>query len=61
MNQLQYTMSIIQVLGALIGTEGVSDEVKKLSNEQIEKLITSVVKPSLQEFTARMSGLITQS
>jgi hypothetical protein len=60
MRQIEFTIPFIQVLGALIGTEGVSPEVKKEANEQLEKLLKSIIKPSLTEMCAQYNGLLTK-
>ena len=49
---------VIEKLAALIATPDVSPEVKKLANEEIENLLTSIVKPSLSKFTASSSGIV---
>lgn len=58
MNPVVEAWLVIEKLAALIATPGVSEEVKKLANEEIEKLLTSIVKPSLTKFTAASSGLV---
>jgi hypothetical protein len=58
MNPVVEAWLVIEKLAALIATPGVSEEVKKLANEEIEKLLTSIVKPSLTKFTAASSGIV---
>lgn len=58
MNPVVEAWLVIEKLAALIATPDVSPEVKKLANEEIEKLLSSVVKPSLSKFTAASSGIV---
>jgi hypothetical protein len=58
MNPVVEAWLVIEKLAALIATPDVSEEVKKLANEEIEKLLISVVKPSLSKFTAASSGIV---
>jgi hypothetical protein len=58
MNPIVEAWLVIEKLAALIATPDVSEEVKKLANEEIEKLLISVVKPSLSKFTAASSGIV---
>lgn len=58
MNPVVEAWIVIEKLAALIATPDVSPEVKKLANEEIEKLLTSIVKPSLSKFTVSSSGIV---
>jgi len=58
MNPVVEAWLVIEKLAALIATPDVSPEVKKLANEEIEKLLTSIVKPSLSKFAASSSGIV---
>ena len=58
MNPVVEAWLVIEKLAALIATPDVSEEVKKLANEEIEKMLISVVKPSLSKFTAASSGIV---
>ncbi len=58
MNPVVEAWLVIEKLAALIATPDVSPEVKTLANEEIEKLLISVVKPSLSKFTAASSGIV---
>lgn len=58
MNPVVEAWIVIEKLAALIATPNVSEEVRKLANEEIEKLLNSVVKPSLAKFTAASSGIV---
>lgn len=58
MNPVVETWIVIEKLAALIATPEVSPEVKKLANDEIEKLLSSVIQPSLTKFTAASSGIL---
>ena len=58
MNPVIEAWIVIEKLGALVATPGVSEEVKIAANEQIEKLLKDVVAPSLSELSAKKAGLL---
>jgi hypothetical protein len=58
MNPVVEAWIVIEKLGALVATPGVSEEVKLAANEQIEKLLKDVVAPSLSELAAKKAGLL---
>lgn len=58
MNPIHEAWIVIEKLGALCATPGISEETQKIANEEIQKLLTSVVKPSLTKLTATSSGLL---
>lgn len=58
MNPVVEAWIVIEKLAALIATPDVSPEVKKLANGEIEKLLSSVIQPSLTKFTAASSGIL---
>jgi hypothetical protein len=58
MNPVVEAWIVIEKLAALIATPDVSPEVKKLANDEIEKLLSSVIQPSLTKFTAASSGIL---
>lgn len=58
MNPVIEAWIVIEKLAALIATPDVSSEVKKLANDEIEKLLSSVIQPSLTKFTAESSGIL---
>jgi hypothetical protein len=58
MNPVVEAWIVIEKLAALIATPDVSPEVKKLANNEIEKLLSSVIQPSLTKFTAASSGIL---
>ena len=58
MNPVVEAWIVIEKLAALIATPEVRPEVKKLANDEIEKLLSSVIQPSLTKFTAASSGIL---
>ncbi len=49
---------VIEKLGALCATPGITEETQKLANEEIQKLLKDVVKPGLDKLSAVSAGLI---
>jgi hypothetical protein len=60
MNPVIEAWIVIEKLGAIVATPGISEEVKKSANEQIKKLLDDVVSPSLTKLTASSAGIITK-
>lgn len=58
MNPVIEAWVVIEKLGALVATPGISDDVKTLANEQIAKLIKDVIAPGLDKLSATSAGLI---
>jgi hypothetical protein len=58
MNPIVEAWIVIEKLGALVATPGISEDVKTLANEEIAKLIKSVVSPGLEKLSATSAGLI---
>jgi hypothetical protein len=58
MNPVIEAWIVIEKLGALVATPGVSESVKESANEQIKKLLDDVVAPSLTELSAKKAGLV---
>jgi len=58
MNPVVEAWIVIEKLAALIATPDVSPEVKTLANGEIEKILSSVIKPSINKFTAESSGIM---
>lgn len=58
MNPVVEAWIVIEKLGALVATPGVSEAVKESANEQIRKLLDDVVAPSLSELAAKKAGLL---
>ena len=58
MNPVVEAWIVIEKLGALVATPGVSEEVKKSANEQIDKLIKELIAPSLSELSAKKTGIL---
>lgn len=58
MNPVVEAWIVIEKLGALCATPGVSEEVQKSANEQILKLLNDVIKPGLTKLSATSSGIV---
>ena len=60
MNPIIEAWIVIEKLGAIVATPGISEDVKQSANEQIKKLLDDVVSPSLTKLTATSAGIITK-
>lgn len=58
MNPVVEAWIVIEKLGALCATPGISSEVQKEANDIISCLLTDVVKPGLSKLTASSAGII---
>lgn len=58
MNPTMEAWIVIEKLGALCATPGITEETQKIANEQIQRLLNDVVKPGLDKLTAASSGLL---
>lgn len=58
MNPVHEAWLVIEKLGALCATPGITEDVQKEANEQIKRLLIDVVSPGLNKLTASSSGLI---
>ena len=58
MNPSVEAFIVIEKMAALCATPGVSEDTQKIANEQIQHLLTNVIKPSLSKLTATSSGLL---
>lgn len=58
MNPVIEAWIVIEKLAALVNTPGIDDTNKKLANEQIQKLLSSVISPSLTKLSAQSSGIV---
>jgi hypothetical protein len=58
MNPVVEAWIVIEKLGALVATPGISEDVKTLANEQIAKLIKDVISPGLSKLSASTAGII---
>jgi hypothetical protein len=58
MNPTVEAWIVIEKLGALCATPGISAETQNLANEEIQRLLKDVVKPGLDKLAATSSGLI---
>lgn len=57
MNPVVEAWIVIEKLGALCATPGISPDVQNAANEQIKKLLDDVVSPSLSKLSATQSGI----
>lgn len=58
MTLLRDSLVLIEKFAMLCSTPGIDADTQKLANEQIQKLITSVVKPEITKLSAEGNGLI---
>lgn len=58
MNPTLEAWIVIEKLGALCATPGISEDTQKMANEEIQKLMKDVIKPGLDKLTASSAGLI---
>jgi len=49
---------VIEKLGQLCATPGITAEVQKVANEQIERMLNDVITPDLGKLTAKKAGII---
>lgn len=60
MNPVVEAWIVIEKLGALCATPGISPDVQNSANEQIKRLLDDVVAPSLTKLAASTVGIITK-
>ena len=60
MNPIVEAWIVIEKLGALCATPGISSDVQDAANEQIKKLLENVVAPNLTKLSASTAGIITK-
>lgn len=58
MNPVIEAWVVIEKLGALVATPGVSEDVKMLANSEMVKLIRDVISPGLNKLSATTAGII---
>jgi hypothetical protein len=58
MNPIVEAWIVIEKLGALCATPGISEDVQKEANALIDSLLKTVVKTGLDKLVAKDSGLI---
>ena len=58
MNPVVEAWIVIEKLGALCATPGISSDVQSSANEQIKKLLDDVIAPSLSKLAASSAGLV---
>ena len=58
MNPTVEAWIVIEKLGALCATPGITEETQKMANDEIQRLLKDVVKPGLDKLTASSAGLL---
>jgi hypothetical protein len=58
MNPTVEAWIVIEKLGALCATPGITEETQKLANDEIQRLLKDVVKPGLDKLTASSAGIL---
>jgi hypothetical protein len=58
MNPTVEAWIVIEKLGALCATPGISQETQNMANEEIQRLLKDVVKPGLTKLAAVSSGIL---
>jgi len=58
MNSTHEAFMIIERLAAMCATAGITEETKQMANEQIQKLLDSVIKPTVTGLSAKSAGLL---
>jgi len=58
MNPTMEAWIVIEKLGQLCATPGITEDTQKLANDEIQKLLKDVIKPGLTKLSATSSGLI---
>jgi hypothetical protein len=58
MNPVVEAWIVIEKLGALVATPGISEEVKHSANIQINKLLDDVITPGITKLAASSAGLV---
>jgi hypothetical protein len=57
----QDAFTTMERLAALCATPGIEDETKKMANERIQELLSSVMKSSVMEINASSLGIVTMN
>jgi len=58
MNPTMEAWIVIEKLGQLCATPGITEETQKLANDEIQKLLKDVIKPGLTKLSATSSGIL---
>lgn len=58
MNPAVEAWIVIEKLGALCATPGITEETQKMANEEIQRLLKEVIKPGLSKLTATSAGIL---
>ena len=57
-NVLQEGFLIMERLGALCATAGITEETQKIANEYIQTILKSVIQQNVKELGAKGAGLV---
>jgi hypothetical protein len=57
-NTLQEGFLIMERLGALCATSGITEETQKMANEHIQTILKSVIQQYITELGAKSAGLV---
>ena len=57
-NVLQEGFLIMERLGALCATSGITEETQKIANEHIQAILKSVIQQNVSELGAKGAGLV---
>lgn len=57
-NVLQEAFLIMERLGALCATGGITEETQKIANQHIQTILTSVIQQNVAELGAKGAGLV---
>ena len=57
-NTTQEAFLIMERLGALCATSGITEDTQKIANEQIQAILTSVIQKAVTELGAKGAGLV---
>jgi hypothetical protein len=57
-NVLQEAFLIMERLGALCATNGITEETQKIANEHIQTILKSVIQQNITELGAKGAGLV---
>lgn len=57
-NTVQEGFLIMERLGALCATSGITEETQKMANEHIQTILKSVIQQNVKELGAKSAGLV---
>jgi len=57
-NTVQEGFLIMERLGALCATSGITEETQKMANEHIQTILKSVIQQNVKELGAKSAGIV---